>query len=533
MKTRVLLFIGLTLIMWACNNHPQKKPVVRDTTINLRTSFNNLFLDSVQLHTFLSADTTYQKYEAQYIEFYKQRNYEFAWFDSTGIAEQARNFVNLLDNTVSTMQDSSMFNQKLHKLYSAFAGDSTPVKKVNDILETELLLTGQFFDYASKFYKGSDIDAATLGWYIPRKKISITAVLDSVIHAKGKEADKYANLHPQYKQIETFLSQYVQLEKNEKWDSIPLPKKSLKKGDSSDIVMQIKHRLFVLGDMAAEDSTAIVDSTLVNGAKSFQRRMGLGIDGVIGAKMVQELNVLPSTRVKQMLVNLERLRWLPGGRDSNYVVVNIPEYKLHVYENGEQAFEMNVIVGTAANSTVIFNGNLRYIVFAPYWNVPESIVKNEIMPGIARNSNYIASHNMEITGYSGKVPIVRQKPGPGNSLGKVKFLFPNSYNIYLHDTPNHDLFTSSSRNFSHGCIRLSEPAKMAEYLLRNDPKWTADSIAKSMDLKKEKWITLDKTVPVYILYLTAWVDDNGKLNFRKDIYGHDKKMLDKLFVKAN
>lgn len=418
-------------------------------------------------------------------------------------------------------------------MYEVFATDSLPVKKAGDILATELLMTGQFFDYASKFYKGSDIDASTLGWYIPRKKIDLTAVLDSVILSKGKEADKYANLHPQYKLIENYLTKYVQLEKSEQWDSIPLPKKGLKKGDSSNIVPAIKQRLFAFGDMTEADSTAIVDTTLVNAAKSFQRRMGLGVDGVIGAKMVQELNISPSDRVKQMMINLERLRWLPGGRDSDYVVVNIPEYKLHAYENGEQLFEMNVIVGTAANSTVIFNGKLRYIVFAPYWNVPESIVKNEIMPGMARNSNYIASHNMEITGYSGKTPIVRQKPGPGNSLGKVKFLFPNTYNIYLHDTPNHDLFTSSSRNFSHGCIRLSDPAKMAEYLLRNDPKWTTDSIAKSMELTKEKWVTLDKTVPVYILYLTSWVDDSGKLNFRKDIYGHDKKMMDKLFVKMN
>jgi murein L,D-transpeptidase YcbB/YkuD len=189
-----------------------------------------------------------------------------------------------------------------------------------------------------------------------------------------------------------------------------------------------------------------------------------------------------------------------------------------------------VIVGTAANSTVIFNGNLKYVVFSPYWNVPESIVKKEIIPSIKRNANYIAKNNMEITGYSGGVPNVRQKPGPANSLGLVKFLFPNNYNIYFHDTPNRDLFTQANRSFSHGCIRLGEPKKFAEYMLRNDSTWTSDAIEKAMHLAKEKWVTVKKSVPVFIVYFTAWVDKDGLLNFRKDIYGHDEKMGEKLFA---
>jgi L,D-transpeptidase YcbB len=158
-----------------------------------------------------------------------------------------------------------------------------------------------------------------------------------------------------------------------------------------------------------------------------------------------------------------------------------------------------------------------------------SIVKNEIMPGIKKNPAYIAKHNMEITGYSGNIPIVRQKPGPNNSLGKVKFLFPNSYNIYLHDTPAKSLFGESNRAFSHGCIRLGEPAKLAEFLLRHDSAYNKDNIQKAMNAGKEKYVTLSQTVPVFIGYFTAWVDSNGLLNFRDDVYGHDKKLAEKMF----
>jgi murein L,D-transpeptidase YcbB/YkuD len=194
---------------------------------------------------------------------------------------------------------------------------------------------------------------------------------------------------------------------------------------------------------------------------------------------------------------------------------------------------MNVIVGKETNSTVIFTGNLKYIVFSPFWNVPPSIVEKEVVPGIKKDANYLAKNNMEITGKSNGLPVVRQKPGPNNSLGLVKFLFPNSYDIYFHDTPNHDLFSATNRSFSHGCIRLSEPKKFAQYLLRRDTAtvWKEKVIDSCMHLPKEKWVTLDKTIPVSLVYFTAWVDKNGLLNFRKDIYGHDAKMSEKLFVK--
>ncbi len=523
------LLLAVCAILFACNRK-KKKEIVQDTTITKQTSFNNLFLDSAALDNFINANDTFKNYRDQYFDFYKERNYEYAWFDSTGIGEQAHNFINLLDNTIASLEDSSLYNAKLYGLYNALSGPDS-VKSRSSIPETELYLTGQFFAYAAKVYKGTDSDIVQLGWFIPRKKVNITALLDSVIQSKATETDQFVPLNSQYKKLAAFLPKYYALQKKGGWDSIPHPTKTLHKGEHNDIIPAIKQRLVDLGDLEQNDSTKLYDSTLLPAVKQFQQRMGLGADGVIGGKMVDELNVPVDTRVQQILVNLERLRWMPKDDDSNYIFVNIPEYKLYVYDSAQLQFTMNVIVGTAANSTVIFNGNLKYVVFAPYWNVPPSIVQKEVLPGIKNNPNYLAKNNMEITGRSEGLPIVRQKPGQQNSLGLVKFLFPNNYNIYFHDTPNRTLFTAASRSFSHGCIRLGEPKKFAQYLLRADTvKYSSQKIDSLMNNSKETWVTLPKTVPVFIGYFTAWVDKDSMLNFRKDIYKHDEAMADKLFA---
>jgi L,D-transpeptidase YcbB len=191
---------------------------------------------------------------------------------------------------------------------------------------------------------------------------------------------------------------------------------------------------------------------------------------------------------------------------------------------------LDVVVGKEGNTTMMFNGDLNQVVFSPYWNVPPSIVRKEILPSMNKNSNYIAGKNMEVTGNEGGLPVVRQKPGPGNALGKVKFLFPNSFNIYFHDTPEKSLFDRDKRAFSHGCIRLSDPTKMATWLLRDMPEWTPEKIHEAMDAGKEKYVKLKDPVPVIITYYTAWVDESGQLNFRDDIYKHDDALIQKMFI---
>ena len=526
--------LSIFIIIYSCKNHTKNKEVQIDKSINKKTSFNNLFIDSNAIKKFLTDNPDYSKFTQQYSDFYKLRNYQCAWFDSSGMIEQAYNFMNLVSNAVSVYNDSSLYNKQLADEVDEFKTDTshTIIKTTPDIIETELKLTGQFFIYASKVYKGADINIQELGWLIPRKKLDLTVMLDSLIENKKDIANTDIPVNIAYKKLLDYLPAYRKIDQTSTWDSIPYPAKSLHKGETSSIIPTIKQRLFILGDMPEQDSTDIFDSSLFKGAKNFQERMGLSTDGVIGKGFIKQINVSPAKRIEQILVNLERLRWMPAINDSTSIVVNIPAYKMYVYDDGKLQFSMNVVVGASATGTVIFTGNLKYIVFSPYWNIPASIVKKEILPGINRNSNYLADHNMEVYGSLGKgIPAVRQLPGPDNALGRVKFLFPNNFDIYFHDTNNHNAFNSSSRSLSHGCIRLSEPKKLAMYLLRDDStKYNSSTVDSLMNLKKEKWVTLKNPVPVMISYYTAFVDGNGKINFRNDIYKHDSAMAAKLFT---
>ena len=228
----------------------------------------------------------------------------------------------------------------------------------------------------------------------------------------------------------------------------------------------------------------------------------------------------------QIALNLERWRWMPDEFGTRYVIVNIPTFHLEAHDAGQPTLQMKVVVGKPENKTPIFSDKMTTTVFSPYWNVPPSIVRNEIVPAMNRNPNYISRQNMEITGHSGGLPVVRQKPGPRNSLGLVKFLFPNSHNIYLHDTPSKSLFDEPSRAFSHGCIRVSEPVKLAKFLLEDDPAWDDENIHKAIHADKEQSVTLKDPVPVFIAYFTAFVDRAGRINFRKDIYNRDGRLAE-------
>ena len=202
-----------------------------------------------------------------------------------------------------------------------------------------------------------------------------------------------------------------------------------------------------------------------------------------------------------------------------FIAVNIPSYQLTYFKKEEVVFRSNVVVGNMMNKTVIFSGMMSFIVFSPYWNVPTSIKEKEILPGIEKNENYLAEHNMEWEGEN-----IRQKPGKDNSLGLVKFLFPNNNNIYLHDSPAKELFSAEKRAFSHGCIRVEKPKELANLILKDDRKWTPEKIDEAMNKGEESWYTLKNKIPVYIAYFTAWVDDEGNVNFYKDIYERDARL---------
>jgi len=283
--------------------------------------------------------------------------------------------------------------------------------------------------------------------------------------------------------------------------------------------------LFLTNDIAVDSKRAVYDESLQEAILKYKKRNGFSEDKIILPKHISEMNVSISDRIKTIMVNMERCRWISTDltKAKAFIVVNIPSYRLTFFKDGKAALVSNVVVGTALNETVIFSGMMSYVVFSPYWNVPKSIRDKEILPAIKKNKDYLAKHNMEWNGNN-----IRQKPGPNNSLGLVKFLFPNSNNIYLHDTPAKNLFSQEKRAFSHGCIRVQKPKELAQLILQDDPNWNPEKIDAAMNSGKEKWYTLKNKIPVYIGYFTAWVDDDGLVNFHKDIYGRDNALANLL-----
>jgi murein L,D-transpeptidase YcbB/YkuD len=319
-------------------------------------------------------------------------------------------------------------------------------------------------------------------------------------------------------------------------------------GDAYPAIEQLALRLRSQGDLP---QSAVVNvkagrynGALVEAVKHFQTRHGLQGNGRLGKDTLRELNTPLSQRVLQLEDALERWRWLPANYPHLPVVVNIPEFVLRTFVSDHKiAMRMDVVVGKEMHQTPVFAKELQYIIFRPYWNVPHSITSAEIIPALQRNRNYLAKENLEVTDQAGHVVtggvvstsvleqlqsgklLVRQKPGPKNSLGLVKFIFPNDENVYLHSTPALQLFSQARRDFSHGCIREEKPAELAAWLLHDQPKWTQETITAAMNSgPNNQQVKLSSPVPVVIVYMTAIVEENGEIYFFNDIYGHDGAM---------
>ncbi|MEO7264225.1 MAG: L,D-transpeptidase family protein, partial [Ferruginibacter sp.] len=356
---------------------------------------------------------------------------------------------------------------------------------------------------------------------------------DSLLNKKHKDNKYYEDVNENYKKLKAALGKYVEIQKAGGWPVVDANVKKIKAGSSAPVVSVLKKRLQISADMPGTDTTTLYNDTLKNAIMSFQVRHGYTADGKLTDAQLKDMNVPVIKRIEQILINMGRMQWMVNNPAGQLIVVNIPEYILHVTKDGAKEFDMNVVVGKEGHNTVIFTGNLNQIVFSPYWNVPPSIVKNELLPKMASNPNYLASQNMEINGQDGDLPSIRQLPGDKNALGRVKFLFPNSFNIYFHDTPSKSLFNNDKRAYSHGCIRLSDPAKMANYLLQNQPEWSPSKIEEAMNGGVEKYVKLKAPVPVLITYYTAWVDDAGQIHFAEDIYNHDGPLASKMFASNN
>ncbi|MDQ6610244.1 MAG: L,D-transpeptidase family protein [Bacteroidota bacterium] len=501
----------------------------RDYSINKTTSYSDLFLDSTAMEKFIAGKKIPDSIARRLRSFYNTRNYGFAWFNSKGLTEQARAFWNLHDYVTTYDNDTSLRDKSLQKKMDALiAEEALSPSASGDYVQTELTLTQHFIKYILNSYERGYVKRKEMERFVPYKKQDALTLADSLLNKKHKDNKYFEDVHEAYRLLKEKLATYYAVAKAGGWQQIPTAK-LLKKGSKSPTVALVKRRLQLTGELPGTDSSQLYNDTLENAVRTFQKELGYTPNGTVNAQLIKDMNVPATKRLQQILINMDRMRWMPQEPAGQLIVVNIPEFVLHVFEDKKKAFDMNVVVGKEGHNTVSFSGDLSTIVFSPYWNVPPSIVTKEILPKLASNPGYLESQNMEQTGTEGGLPVIRQKPGEKNSLGKVKFLFPNSFNIYFHDTPAKSLFSLDKRAYSHGCIRLAEPEKMAEYLLRNNPEWTTDKIFTAMNQDKEQYVKLKKPVPVLISYYTAWVDENGLMNFRDDIYQHDQDLTNMMF----
>lgn len=480
-------------------------------------------VDAESINQFYKKYPKLKKYQSDVQDLYKKKEYKLLWYDDKSVSE----FGALLYHKVRLLNDQGI---KATMPYMDLVDDVFNENVTEDLpqIDTELLLSNMYVFYASNVYSG--VDPATLkkiGWFLPAKSISYSKILDSLMVDPGRLNKDENLLFGQYYKLKAMLKKYKAIEKNNQWKKIDIDVanyKDLKPFDSGVAVKQIRERLFVVGDLPQDSKRDVYDEEMMAGILKYKKRYGLKLNYTLTIDHINQMNEPVGNRIKTIMLNMERCRWIPAqlAQASEYVMVNIPSFKLVYVKNGKYELVSDVFVGTRMTETVIFSGNIDRIVFSPYWYVPQSIIKNELKSKIAEDKNYLADHNMEWNGGN-----VRQKPGPKNSLGLVKFMFPNPNDIYLHDTPAKSLFEFEKRIFSHGCINVKEAKGLALAILKNNPDWPVDKIDQAMSGEKETTCMLKNKIPIYIGYFTAWVSEEGEIGFYPDVYDRDPQ-LDKL-----
>jgi len=429
-----------------------------------------------------------------------------------------------------------------------------PLADPRRLAATELYFSAAFLEYASDLNVGrflpSKVDP---NFFLKSRSIDQLSALKD-LGRTGSVAgalDKWQPSNPRYRGLRLALARYRKLATAGGWGTIPLGP-TLRPGMSDPRIQAIRVRLALTDGAVANvplSEQDVYDAALVEAVKRFQARNGAAIDGVIGAQTIVAMNVPIQERINSIIMAMERLRWMPEDLGEQYVIVNIAGFELRRINAGAIEERMAVVVGKPYHRTPVFSDRIRYIEFNPYWNVPSGILIKEELPNLRRNPAGLAARGFELvqgdqavdprsidwSRYgSGRFPFsLRQRPGANNALGRVKFMFPNPHNVYLHDTPARTLFARDVRAFSHGCIRLARPLELADQVLRvgGVPSWNKDRIDRVVSSAQRTVVNLEEPLPVHITYLTAWVDD-GVANFRQDIYGHDAKLAAALNGKA-
>ena len=485
-------------------------------------------------------------------KFYASHGYAPAWVDGAGPTAQAKLVVSILQNAAQKGLNAEDYDaSRWQAREDALVGKPTP----DEIARFDLALSVSLLRYVSALDVGR-INPRHLKFDLDlnHRKTDLPGFLSQISQASDivQLLDEVEPQEDGYSRTSQALRTYLSLAHQDPSEKLPAPDEPVAAGDTYSGMALLVTKLKLVGDLpenaTLQQGSVKYEGDVVEAVKRFQLRHALAVTGSLGPETVRQLNVPIADRVRQLQFALERWRWLPHNVATPLIAVNVPAFRLYGFDEPHHiGLKMNVVVGKAMRSeTPTFIGNMTYLVFRPDWGVPPVIVRKEIIPPLQKDPSYLSKNGYDLFDTRGKVLdsgrvtpeeiqlllagklSVRQRPGPKNALGSVKFMFPNTYLVYLHDTPKTELFSRSRRDFSYGCIRVQDPPALAAWVLQSKPEWTEERIRAAMNGEKSVQVNLSSPIPVLILYGTARVDEDGPVDFYDDIYGHDRRLAQAL-----
>jgi murein L,D-transpeptidase YcbB/YkuD len=485
------------------------------------------------------------------IRFYEKRTYQPAWFNDNNPVSHVESLMKTIREAyLEGLRPYDYHLNKIEEIFNQIFHGQKEIKYVDPkrLADFDLLLTDSFLLYGFHLLSGR-INPETLEpqWDVDLCEIDLADVLQIALDTSQieKALRSLPPMYTGYISLRATLKHYRDIAAKGGWPVVPNGL-VIRKGDNNGYIIDIRNRLKISGDLVPGlyKNNDILDDILEQALLKFQYRHGLRMDGIINRLMLAELNVSVEDRIRQIELNMERWRWLPRDLGDRYIIVNIADFKAGLFEGGRPVMTMKVVVGKNCHQTPVFSGKITNLVLSPYWYIPRKIAIRDILPLIRKDSDYFNKHHMKVfencggklskidpkTIEWGKVNAnnfkyrLRQDPGPWNSLGRIKFVFPNKFAVYLHDTPSQELFEKTPRTFSAGCIRLENPIELVKYLLQGDPDWTQEKIYAAINKNIEQNIPVPNPIHIHLLYWTAWANDDLIVQFRSDIYGRDKRL---------